>query len=1031
MRLKHLRHSKGRSPRAVLETLEHRRYFSTAASVASLRGLDHWWMDWSSGTAQTQLAETNAGATTPVGSTTPTPPTPTAPAPPVTPVPPVVPVAPSATPLLPTAPSYSTPASNPTLPSGMNLFTPAFGTQTSSSGSPIIADASASAGPNDTITLTGTQLTADSGSNAYSDTSFYVYGQTGSGDAATTPGQIQDVTSTGAEVTIDPSEPANSMYMVWATNAEGASAPVFVNQTQAWWMGAAGESVDTSTTSPTIDSSSGQTMSVFGQNLSNGASAPQSWVYLQPTGGGAGIWATVNAVNPYKVDFTVPTVSATTTYQVWINNGLGGNYGWSEVTQNGTPVVLSVAATAPAWSTAAADTFNVVSYGADNTGATDAGAAIQSAVSALEAASNAAGKPQYTYTLYLPAGTYLIDEGEKISIPSNVRVLGAGEGDTTLEFEGAVSYPAASTPFDALSLYGDSNVAIDSITIEHTGATVTTGIPSAWNGANTLVDLENSTNVTLNDVNIISNESGPTFQGATAVTIENCDIDTDINALWTRDLFMNNCNLYLANDAEEAIVLGGSANVSLTNTSVGNLDDSITDSWAGAGQSRFIEYNTDFGTITNQYIAGNTTLLGQPFPGNSGEQILCEGGSAVAFTGSPTSVTANTMTFTVSAATESAADLNYNGQDVVVTDGVGLAQFRTVQSTGNDYDASTSTDTVTITLNENWNVQPNTASYFMIGNIMSNAVIYQNTLQDEVGTAGIGANAQASTGVAVEGYGIVVDGNTMKDLGEGVRLSGQGGNDSPDFFEEVVNNQISLSPTDTGPYAILPTGVAIGGALAGDAAHTNFVGVVVRNNAISGTQVGITMAWQGWGSDTLTVVEDNNVAAQTGVVVFDDPSTLIRDNTFTSSASFSTPPAAVLFSQDSQDNAPTALMQGNIYDGFASADVYSTRSAAVPTAILAAPYDTLSATVSAGDTVDVSLPLWDDSPTSLTWAGTTGAAWLSFNTSNNGSISNEDSTSTPTLVANAAGLSAGTYLSTVTVTDGAQSKIFTFALDVT
>ena len=81
-----------------------------------------------------------------------------------------------------------------------------------------------------------------------------------------------------AVATLDPGLPQNSMYLVWAENAAGASLPFAVNKTQAQWVG------------PNA-ASTGATVSIYGQNLSYGASTPQSWIYLQPAQG-QGRWIT-------------------------------------------------------------------------------------------------------------------------------------------------------------------------------------------------------------------------------------------------------------------------------------------------------------------------------------------------------------------------------------------------------------------------------------------------------------------------------------------------------------------------------------------------------------------------------------------------------------------------------------------------------------------------------------------------------------------------------------------------------------------
>jgi hypothetical protein len=510
-----------------------------------------------------------------------------------------------------------------------------------------------------------------------------------------------------------------------------------------------------------------------------------------------------------------------------------------------------------------------------------------------------------------------------------MQIEGAGTGSTTLLFN---STPPADRQFD-IQLWGPAqNIEIDSLTFEY---------GDAGTGTGALVDAAGSQNLLFDNVDLIANNIDPLdLEGAANVTVENSLLEGGpVQALGVHDLFFNNNTIQEAYAAEEGITLGDSMDVSLTNTSVGNLNNSITDSYNGSGQSRFIEYNTDFGPTTNQYIAGNTTLLGQPYQGNSGEQILCEGGTqAIGFSGAPASVTADTFTITVPHNQDPSDNSIYAGEEVVVTDGPGIAQMRTVQSDTDAYDASASTDTITITLNQAWTVQPTTSSHITVSNLMSNAVFYQNTLRDLNGTAGAAKNAAASTGILVQGYGLFVDDNTLMNLRDGIRVGSSVGLDNPTFFEEVINNTIDFSAADTGPMNYQSIGIAMGASVVADTEDTNFIGTTIRNNTISGTPIGINLNWQSLGSDTLTVVEDNSVTSQFGIVICDDPDTLVRDNTFTSSSNFSTTPAAVIFDEDNQSNSPTALMQDNVYDNYGATDIYTAGTgASIPASLLPIP----------------------------------------------------------------------------------------------
>ena len=195
-------------------------------------------------------------------------------------------------------------------------------------------------------------------------------------------------------MTLDSTLPTWSMYLVWPQNSNGYGSPIAVNRTEAWWLGPQKAAV-------------GDTVSVYGRNLSNQNGTTNAWIYIMPSGGGSGQWVTPTSVNPYQVSFVVPNTLAIGTYQVWAHNGHGGHYGWSG------PLTLTVYG-GPGWNTTQ---FNVMNYGAKGDGKADDTAAIEAA---LEAAANSPNS-----TVYLPTGTYSVSDG--FIPPSNIRLLGAGE----------------------------------------------------------------------------------------------------------------------------------------------------------------------------------------------------------------------------------------------------------------------------------------------------------------------------------------------------------------------------------------------------------------------------------------------------------------------------------------------------------------------------------------------------------------------------------------------------------------------------
>jgi hypothetical protein len=761
----------------------------------------------------------------------------------------------------------------------MNQFTPTFTAATPNAAAPVIAVASPSAGPDDTITVTGTAIGDPS-------TQYLVYGQTGASDATTDYATTQVATADGATVTIAASEPANSMYLVWAVNASGASAPVAINQTQAWWIGAAGQQVQTTSGQTTVSMTSGTTMSVYGTNMSNGAATPQSWVYLQPTDGSPGQWATVSAANPYKVDFTASTPG---TYQVWVNNGLGGAYGWSQVTQNDQPMLLTVTAAPPAitnWSTAPSAIINVMNYGATGGGTTDDGHAILKAIAALQPGD----------TLYFPAGTYLISGGEQLLLPQDTQVLGAGSGQTTLLFEGAVAYNDGFGRFE-MGWLSPNNVEIDGLTLNYAGGQTT---DSTLLAANYYPGFD----ITLNDVSLIANGIRPlNIQGANNVSIDNSVIQgLDVAALGTTNLFINQTTFEEAGGGQCGITnYGTSYDWSITNCTVQDYNDSVADGSATAG---FLENNSRNGNIYNQYIANNRTVnLQMQTPGNFGAQIDYESAGSGANT-IVASATADSVTFLTSN-----PSAYVSGDDVIITDGAGLGQKRYVTGVIDNYSSAGTLLSQTLALDVPWNVAPDSSSHAFVGYTCSNVAIYDNTFSDASGPDGSGGNL--FYGKALEifcgAYGIIFDGNTTYNLNQPVLMTSDGVTaNNPAYFNQVINNQFNDPQYQ---------GVGIGMAMPTDSTDPNFVGVVVRNNTITDAVIGIDLAWQGWGSDTLLTVEHNLISAtQYAIEVFNDPLSLIYSNTFSAAG------ASAIGSQAAA-SGDTADLVSNSFIGYPPGDV--------------------------------------------------------------------------------------------------------------
>jgi hypothetical protein len=172
---------------------------------------------------------------------------------------------------------------------------------------PIIATVTAQAGPNDSITLTGTEFL---GASVYA---FGLLDGEGVTKELKQTVNTKDTINAIIDYTFD-----YSMYIVWVKSASGKmSAPVRVNAPELTW-----KSLDAI--------SAGKDLSVYGKFLTkNNADGEDAETYVFVTGGSKYYKATVKEANPYKLTVTIPEGLANGNYKIWVHNGHGGNYGWS------------------------------------------------------------------------------------------------------------------------------------------------------------------------------------------------------------------------------------------------------------------------------------------------------------------------------------------------------------------------------------------------------------------------------------------------------------------------------------------------------------------------------------------------------------------------------------------------------------------------------------------------------------------------------------------------------------------------------
>ena len=648
----------------------------------------------------------------------------------------------TAIPAIPAKYGYPVPDPEPSLPSGTDTFTPPL---LGAPGGPPVGEWTRSGSPDDTITLAGPSFDAS--------TYFCIFGQTGK--QRTEFNQVADMAdTTGAAVNLPSALPPWSTYLIWPVTQGTYGMPVAVNRTEAWWIGPE-------------QGVPGDTVYVYGRNLSKHNSTQTSSIYIKPVGVASGRYATVTSVNPYRVGFTVPELPVDS-YEVWVHNNHGGHFGWSG------PLAFSVVATAP-FAGQSENLYSVVTYGAKGDGQTDNSAAIQQAQAAAAAHAPAA--------VYFPPGTYVVNS--PLSLSNHVSWVGHDMSSSIIEvgpgFEatGAVCFicshdgTVGHVQFANLTINGNGNLG-----------------PGNNVGA-ALLDLAYHDYIDFTDVRLSFKQQA--FDNGTGQCLIPLRLEANTHFSMENSVLVG-CGIFfgtssrvtfasvsfvLTDRTAGAIGSWGGSDFSVTNSTVQDYDDS-TDTTADAGE-RFFTTAGIRGSLRNFYLAGNQTIQIGPIPAdpdqNAGEQILFETGYTN-YSLSPISATANTVTFST------ALDPSAAGLDAFVVQGRGVGQARRI--------LSVSADGATITLDAPWGVEPNTPSLVNIGSGQSHTVVYNNSL------TGKGSWESTETAsMAVEMFGnswsnIVANNsvsNVRRDIGVWALNANAGV--APSYFNLVTNNTMS------------------------------------------------------------------------------------------------------------------------------------------------------------------------------------------------------------------------------------------------
>jgi hypothetical protein len=898
---------------------------------------------------------------------------------------------------LPDMPNVPEPNPEPVAPSGWDVFAPPVTATPPVSGAPTIAEWTRTGAPDDSLILTGDKLSVNTGINQGKDTQFVIYGQTTGNNSFLSAALIQRLDGLKAAITLPAGLPAWSTYMLWPENFSGYGAPVAVNRTEAWWVGP-------------DNAAFGDTVSVYGRNLSHHGGTTASWVYIKPVGPFQGQWAAVTSVNPYRVQFTVPTFVSDGTYEVWIHNGHGGKYGWSG------PLTMTINAPL-SWNSSSAAIFNVRNYGARGDGVTDDTAAILAACGA-EATYQTANPASYP-TVYFPAGTYMMSRGVSLRA-NNTRYAGAGMNLTFLKCNANFATDKIDTD-RSMGLFFDyggaqSNVEIQDLTLD-TNSVIPPWAAYALN-LSSPCDNFRLGNVCIKELTGGNVEGCAGFNSTTHLSIAGCTfIGGEIFFLGGSQMDISNCSFINNSQPIRSIGLFLENECSVTHCTARDDYDP-----GAPGQGRFIAALSNWGTQSDVYIGDNQTNMSVPKGNNSGEQVLCEGGTTQ-YSGRPTAAAtdpvANISTITFNPLNNSSQTNLTNlgagaqGLAAVIVNGKGLGQYRLI--TG--YNGAQ-----TITVSPAWNVLPDATSTVIIEYVADRWVAYHNNLAGDPSSYDTMYSAMTALAPVGGCYDWIGDSNTVKYMNRAVTFWETGdqyfhNQTDPCYFIYFANNLIQSCYHGIGSYCSNQNATQY--------PEIGYLGTVFRNNTLSNiTTVGAfqtTAARAVVGSPMdLTLFEHNNFTNLPEGFACDLNSggswvknTVLYKNTF----DLGTAPVSGSFGINFGVNTQLPALRGNTWTGFAT-----TYAGPPPGAILEIPVRNFNLSGAASGGVQTAYTaIWNSGTAPLNWLAVSSAAWLKLS-SVGGTVADQNSSAPVALTCNPAGLQPGAYTGTITVSGAAQTK---------
>lgn len=855
------------------------------------------------------------------------------------------------------------PVPPPAFPASFDAFAPPVGTNAPAVGAPALAEWTRTAEAGDTLVLSASRLSSFTNQDVGRDTRVRVFAQSPAAPFLA-EAAITRLAGGLAAITLPANLPPGSALLLWPENADGIGRPALVNQTESWWIG------------PDL-AAPGDTVSVFGRNLTHGNTDTRSWVYLQDHSG-TGRWLSTTSANPCKADVALPADLSNGLYRVWSHSGRGAAYGWSG------PLALTVEHGSP-WST---NVLDVTAFGARGDDNADDTAAI---TAALDAARRSPGA-----TVRFPAGAYLLS-ASLTNLSPRVRWLGDGMDATFIR-------PGTNMAFDADGLLQGAATEVEfrDLTFDTAGRLWT-------QSQNQLLDLRHSSRLEFIGVRLTQEQDA---DGQTAVI----DIDASDHVRFrgcvfvesggmvlgaARQVRFEDCAFYGVNDTIALAHLQGGSELAITGCTAADFDSRDASDGHGWAQGRWLAGSGTGGATRHLYFGGNrsTDLTVRPgfFNQNSGEQVMFEALETV-YRGAPLAAASNTVRL--------AGITNaLGGRVVAVVGGEGLGQSRWVVDT----DLSSGV----LTLDRPWTLAPGASSMVAVGNYLVRSAVWGNAFDGKPRAV---TNAEHLAAAGVEFFGgaleVVVARNAFHELRAGISnwsMSNRAGGDAlllqPNYFNLFADNQFSLclDGVDSWVARWEAAPVLDDPALLGNVFRAN------QFDDIRGA------AFSFYNADSATSVwlnvYDRNVGTQVvqGVAV---RTAGMRDPVWSGNRFAGTGvDAGIRFRA-----ACRPAMRGNEWTGFSAAYAEAT-----PGPVLEIPART------AADATSGVFTVWNAGTAPLAWSGSAGVPWLTLARSA-GIVTNEGGADAVPFAIDTAGMGAGRHEGIVTFSGGGRTQAVTVAL---